>query len=212
MTPESTRRAARLASYSAAAAATSLGAGTADASTIVYSGVQNIDIPIYNSTSLNLDGDAYNDILLKNYGFLGGPYQGATVSFYPGGLVGFFGSTNGYSYVSALSTGDLIGASQVTSFFGSLAYGAVNPEAEFNNANGAFIGLTFPSGPNNYSAWVRVNIDNAAGTFTVVDWAYESTPGRAIFAGATVPAPGPLAAMAAGMAGLGLVRKRKHVA
>jgi len=199
--PLSLRRAYALAAGAAAAT------GMAAHADIVYSGVQDIAIGQFNSLNLDLNGDSYGDLLLKNYVFAGGNYQGATVNFFPGKLVSFF--NNGLAYVSALSAGFSIDAASVgPSFFGSMAYGGINPAAQFNNVSNAFLGLSFASGANVFHAWVRVSINNAAGTFIVHDWAYENT-GAGIQAGA-VPAPGALGLLAIGASGLGLLRGRKR--
>jgi hypothetical protein len=193
------------ASYALAAGAAAATAASADAG-IVYSGAQDLAISQFSALNLNLDGDAYGDVLLKNYVF-GGNYMGATVNFAPGRLVSFYGVIN--SYVSALSAGFGINASSVgPSFFGSMAYGAANPNAQFNNASNAYLGLSFASGANLYYGWVRVSVNQAAGTFIVHDWAYENS-GAGIAAGA-VPAPGALGLFAAGASGLGFLRGRKR--
>jgi hypothetical protein len=195
------------ASYALAAGAAAATAASADAS-IVYSGVQDLSIGQFSSLNLNLDGDAYGDLLLKNYVFGGASYMGATVNFFPGKLVSF---TAGYSYVSALTAGFSIDSASVgPSFFGSMAYGAANPNAQFNNATNAYLGLSFASGANLYYGWVRVSVNQAAGSFIVHDWAYESS-GAGIAAGA-VPAPGALGLFAAGASGLGFLRGRKRSA
>ncbi|MCA9235174.1 MAG: PEP-CTERM sorting domain-containing protein [Planctomycetales bacterium] len=172
----------RGAAYTMAAAAAT---GAIDAQAeVIYSGPQDIAIGQFASQELNLDGDAYNDILLKNYIFDGGNYQGATVDFAPGQLVGF--SANGIVYASALSPGSVIDGTTVgPSFYGSMAYGANNPNGEFDNAVGAFLGLSFPINATNHYGWVRVTIDNAAGTFVINDWAYEDQQGVGIQAGDT---------------------------
>lgn len=193
--------------YVAAAGAVAA-AGSAHAS-IIYSGERNLNISQFNSLNLNLDGDASGDVLLKNYVFGGGNYQGATVNFAPGRLVSF--SANGLSYVSALNSGFAIGASSVgPSFFGSMAYGSANPNAQFNTASNRFIGLSFAGASGTLYGWIRVSVNNAAGTFVVHDWAYDST-GAGITAG-TIPAPGTLGLLAVGASGLGLIRGRKRVA
>lgn len=196
----------RRAAYSLAAGAAAGMAGTADAQ-IVYSGVQDLAIAQFSSQNLNLDGDAYNDILLKNYVFLGGNYQGAYVNFAPGKVVGFF---SGFGYASALSEGDLIDASTTAGgpFQSSMAYGGNNPNAEFNNVSGAFLGLEFPINATSHFGWVRVTIDNAAGTFVINDWAYNSVPGEGLRAG-QVPEPTALGLLAAGAAGVAAMRRRK---
>jgi hypothetical protein len=187
----------------AAAAAASAGAG------IIYSGAQNISIAQFSSLNLNLDGDAYGDVLLKNYVFGGGNYMGASVNFFPGKLVSF--NAGGLAYASALSAGFSINASSVgPSFFGSMAYGASNPNAQFNSASNKYLGLSFASGANTYYGWVRVSLNQSAGSFIVHDWAYENS-GAGIEAGA-VPAPGALGLLALGPAGLGILRGRKRTA
>ncbi|QDT67750.1 PEP-CTERM motif protein [Planctomycetes bacterium MalM25] len=198
---------ARKAAYTLAAGAAVGAAGSADAA-IVYSGVQDIPVGQFGSQDLNLDGDAYNDILLKNYVFGGGNYQGAYVNFFPGKVVGF---SAGLNYASALAEGDLIDSTTTAGgpFSASLAYGAANPNAEFNSADGAFIGLEFPINAVSHFGWVRVTIDNAAGSFVINDWAYESEPGVGITAGA-VPEPGSLGLLAAGAAGVAALRKRRR--
>lgn len=194
----------------AAGAAASMGTNVADAA-IVYSGPQNISIASGNSQDLNLDGDAFNDILLKNYNFGGGPYQGASVNFFPGKLVGF---SSGLAYVSALAAGAIIDSTTAgPSFTGSMAYGAANPNAQFNNVTDAYIGLSFPAGGNTYYGWVRVDVNNAAKTFLVKDWAYESEAGLGIKAGAgLVPEPATLGLLACGAAGIAAIRRKRTAA
>ena len=195
-------REGRLVAYSLAAGASALAATSANAA-IQYSGVQNISIAQYGSQNLNLDGDAYNDILLKNYVF-GGNYQGAYVNFSPGKFVGF---NAGLNYVSALGSGVVVDSSNVNYFVGSMAYGA-NPNSQFDNVTDAYIGLAFPIAGSNHYGWVRVSIDNAAGTFVINDWAYEDQAGVGITTGA-VPEPGALSLLAAGATGLLSMRRRK---
>ncbi len=196
----------RVAYSLAAGAAASVAATSADAA-IQYSGLQDLAIAQFSSQQLNLDGDAYNDILLKNYVFGGGNYQGLYVNFAPGKAVGFF---SGFGYASALEAGNLIDASTTSGgpFQASMAYGVNNPNAEFNNVDGAFIGVEFPINAMSHFGWIRVSIDNAAGTFVVNDWAYNDVPGEGLVAG-QIPEPGTLGLLAAGAAGLAAMRRRR---
>ena len=192
----------RRAAYSLAAMAA---AGSTEAA-VIYSGTQNISIAQFNSLNLDINGDATGDLLLKNYVFGGGNYQGATVNFIPGKMVTF---TSGIAYVSALNAGFTVDTSALGNFTGSMAYGAANPNAQFNSASGKFIGLQFPTGANNYNAWVRVDVNNTAGSFNVVDWAYENVPGVGIVTG-VVPEPvSSLGLLAAGAAGVAALRRRR---
>jgi hypothetical protein len=198
----------RRVAYSLAAGAAAGMAGTADAA-ISYSGVQDISIGQFGSQELNFDGDAFTDLKLKNYVF-GGNYQGATVLGFPGQLV--LSNASFPFYVTALTSGDLIDSSAVgPTFYGSLAY-AANPNAEFDGVPGAFIGLSFPIGANDLAhthyGWVRVTIDNAAGSFVINDWAYNTVAGEPIRAG-QVPEPTSLGMLAAGAAGVAAMRRRR---
>jgi hypothetical protein len=198
----------RRVAYSLAAGAAAGMAGTADAA-ISYSGSQNINIGQFGSLNLFIDGDAFTDIKLKNYVF-GGNYQGATVLGAPGQLV--LSNASFPYYVTSLTSGDLIDSSAVgPTFYGSLGY-ANNPSSEFDNASGAFIGLSFPIGGNApqflHFGWVRVTIDNAAGTFVVNDWAYNTVAGEPIRAG-QIPEPTSLGMLAAGAAGVAALRRRR---
>lgn len=70
-----------------------------------------------------------------------------------------------------------------------------------------------PNGTPTNFGWLRMTT-NAAGGGTVVDWAYESTPGVAIAAGATssVPEPSALSCLAMGAFGLASLRRRRKIA
>lgn len=198
------RTAKRRAAYSLAAVAA---AGSTEAA-VIYSGTQNIPISQFSALNLDIDGDTQGDILLKNYVFGGGNYQGATVNFFPGKMVTFNPGT--LNYVTALNAGFTVDTAALGNFTGSMAYGAANPNAQFNSASGKFIGLQFPTGPNNYNAWVRVDVNNTAGSFNVVDWAYENVPGVSIVTG-VVPEPASLGLLAAGATGIALLRRRNAV-
>jgi hypothetical protein len=176
---------------------------------LVYSGPQNISIGAGFSQNLNLNGDAFGDVTLLNSSIAGSPYQSATVNFSPGKLVGFTAGPSNFAYVSALSPGFLIGSSTVgPSFTGSMAFGASNPNAQFNNAPDAYIGLSFPIAGNTHYGWVRVAVNNALRTFVVKDWAYESSPGVGVTI-AAIPEAGTLGVLAAGAAGVALLRRRE---
>ena len=134
--------------YTLAAGAASIGICESNAEAVIsYSGIQNLSIGQGNSQDLNLDGDGNNDIRLKNYAYTNGiNYQGATVRFFPGQIVGF--QTNNLYYVKALHAGDSIDASTVgPTFYGSMALGNAtvnqNPNAQFTNVQNAYIGLDF---------------------------------------------------------------------
>jgi len=177
-------------SLAAGAAASAFSPSTADAAVQYFAGT-GIDVALGGSQNLSIDNEQYPDypdLQLKNYNFTGGAYQGATVKFGPGRLVGFVAGPNRF-YASALDAGFMVDSSSVhpTRFQASLAYGVHNPNAQFTNVTGKFIGLSFPIGGSTPAdlryGWVRVNINSAAGTFKIVDWAYEDQPGIGILTG-----------------------------
>lgn len=189
-------RISRKAAYTFAAGAAASGLSAKQAEAVVLA-VGPVDIEVVRGLEafqLNIDGDDFTDVSLSNYVFNYGNYQGATVTFAPGQLVGFQAGL--LSYASALAEGDLIGDSTVSNFFeASLAYGAENPSAQFNDVDGAYIGLSFPitdfgdpetdedDVQNLHFGWVRVTINNEEGVFVVNNFAYETEPGVGILAG-----------------------------
>jgi len=220
--PSQTGEQNRRLAYSLAAGAAACMAATEANATVVYSGLQNISIGQGFFQNLDVDGDTFNDIRLKNYVFAGGNYQGASVLVAPGKIAGF---QSGLAYATALQVFDTIDESALgPNFFGSMAYGSANPQAQFNNVENAFVGFSFPSGTDTYFGWVRVAVDNAAGTFVIKDWAFnnlipeasgdqQAVLGPGIQAGDTgdgfVPEPGTLGLLAAGAAGLVTMRRRR---
>jgi PEP-CTERM motif len=195
----------RRAAYSIAASAAAFAATNQADATVVYSGLQNISIGTGFSQQIDLNGDSQNDAKFTNYVFGGGPYQGGTVDFFPGKFVGF---TSGNAYITALTAGSTINSGTLgPSFFGSMAYGASNPNAQFNNVTDKYVGLSFPAGANLFYGWVRVDITNATNHFLIKDWAYENVSGTGILAG--VPEPGTLGLLAAGALGISALRRRR---
>jgi hypothetical protein len=174
----------RLARYALAAGVTAAATATEANSAVFYSGLQDIVVQQgLEALKLKVNGDEYEDIILRNYVFTNGNYQGGTIPFAPGAVSGF--SMNGLNYATALNAGEVIDQSTLGGFAFSLALGNANPNAQFKNAVNKYIGFAFPIGPTDlYYAWMRVSIDNAAGTFTVHDWAWENETGSPIIAGA----------------------------
>lgn len=164
----------RRAAYSIAAGATVAAVGSEAQGQIVWSTEENLPVEQFGEQSLNLDGDDYSDIQLKNYVFAGGNYQGTYVFFAPGRTIGF---QSRFAYSSALLAGDEISEETTEDGFvqTSLAYGANNPDAQFNDAQGVYIGLRFAINTFPHYGWVRVSIDNQAGTLIIHDWAYNAS-------------------------------------
>ncbi|BBO33598.1 PEP-CTERM sorting domain-containing protein [Lacipirellula parvula] len=172
----------RRAGYALAATVAATGSATDADGAVVYSGIQNISISQFNYQTLKIDGDNNVDIVLKNYVFTQGNYQGGTVSFAPGAVAGF--AANGLNYASALNAGVTIDQSSLGGFAFSMAYGAKNPSAQFNNAVNKYLGFAFPIGSELHYSWIRVSVNQAAGTFVIHDWAWENQADVPIMTGA----------------------------
>jgi hypothetical protein len=173
----------RRARYALAAGVAAAATANEASSAVFYSGLQEISVDQGFRQNLKINEDEYDDIVLRNYVFTNGNYQGGTIPFAPGAVSGF--SMNGLNYATALNAGEVIDQSTLGGFAFSLALGNANPNAQFKNAVNKYIGFAFPIGPTDlYYAWMRVSIDNAAGTFTVHDWSWENQTGVPIVAGA----------------------------
>lgn len=173
----------RRASYALAAGAAVAGA-TSDASgAVFYSGLQEISIGHGLKQTLQINDDDYDDITLKNYVFPNGNYQGVFIPFSPGAVVSV--PAAGWNYAVALNAGSVIDQAALGSFQVTMAHGAQAPHGQFDNAANKYIGFAFPVGPTDlYYAWMRVTTNQAAGTFVIHDWAWESEAGVPITAGA----------------------------
>ncbi len=187
----SDRRCAASESAYRVAAGAALAASTgapADAAVQYFVGPIEIEQGAVQPIDVNLDD--YTDIQLKNYVFGNGNYQGGTIPYFPGKVIGFRVPEAGLNYFTALSAGTYIDTNSLadfqTPFAASLAYGDTNPNAQFNDIADGYIGFGFPIGPTDlFMAWMRIDINNEAGTFTIQDWAYEDQTGVGITVGDT---------------------------
>jgi MYXO-CTERM domain-containing protein len=207
-------RLSRLEKHIVAAAAVAAGVAASANAGIVYSGVINF------ACAVDIDGCYIN---VETNTLSNGPGSGV-----PGWDVNPYSSSGGMNFFNSTGGGQLRQPGQTTGPAGNLAAGTViGSTGSFNTAtsnvygNAAagwqysainMIGFRFVSaaGTTHYG-WMRfaMGAPGSAGTAmtrTVVDYAYESTAGGSIVAGA-VPAPGALALL--GVAGLAGSRRRR---
>jgi hypothetical protein len=215
----------RLAGYALAAGAVVAGEQSARAD-VIYSGVRDEVLTFAPGSSLNLSlADTASqasrtvDFVFTNFAFSNSR------------SLGMYGKNNGSPHngevadasgnIAGLSAGDHIDPAQkfttqaatgpngqtgyfiqhLVSSYNGTAYG------NFIGAHGAFLGLRFqiPADNSTHFGWARVSVDDDL-TMTLVDWAYESTPGVGILAGA-VPEPASLGLLALGAAGVIALRR-----
>lgn len=207
--------------YAVAGGAAATGASGA----IVYSGVQNLSLSAGAGTAnalaidVNGGGDDFTLTFLKSNGTNPGRLEIAS-SASAASL-----ATSNKNVAAALSAGSAISSSPAPNQWGSTSSTKLMTEfdattgaalaGDWGNANRKFIGgrieTTPGSGQFNYG-WIRISTPSSdAGSVTVHDWAYESTVGQSIVAGA-IPGGGAMALFSLGAAGLGRWRKRSRTA
>lgn len=87
----------------------------------------------------------------------------------------------------------------------------ISENGEFRNASG-YAGLRLTDGADVYYGWIQVaisNFNNSGITGTLIDWAYENTPGQEIHAGA-IPEPLTSALLFGGSVGLFIALRRRN--
>ncbi len=185
------------------AVAATASAASAD---VVYFGNQNLIINSdFNGLYLNILTGDYNTTGGGGSSVPGGwhinPYGSTGLSWYQSGSngVGYMKTASGQP-LSNLAVGTLIDSSAFFSGGGASTNLTLNGES--------IVGFRFTLSGGTHYGWFRVSLsDTYAGQpRSIVDWAYESTAGGGIDAGA-IPAPGAIALL--GMAGLAGSRRRR---
>lgn len=194
---------------SAVAAAATVGGFTQESEAdIIHSGAVNINIPTTTSgVYLNFVTGVSNpdDALVPGWDV--NPWSSTGFGlFNPGGFATYVTTTAGGTTAVNMTPGAIIDA---TSNFGSNS--SANTSQWVMNSDQNLVGIRFQNedtGQIHYG-WMRISFSSSptAQPRAIVEYAYESEPGVGIGAG-VVPAPGSLALLALGAAGLA-GRRRK---
>lgn len=178
--------------------------------------------------SIDLNGDGVNDFRLTN---------GAQFTYYHGIVAGLSvaGSARGNGIAVgpagaiALNSGAVIGHNAKFASHGVMAsfcetyYGCFTNHGKWKHATDKFLGLVFDINGQPHYGWAELTVDAIFGKqidATLLGFAYETVPNKAITAGqtsgdlepATTPEPGTLGLLALGAAGLALWRRKREVA
>ena len=200
--------ASRWTAYSAAGiAAATAGTMTSEAEAgITASGIINVAVNQGSTQVFALAGSAA--FIVGNVAL--GPYSSGGVALAAvaaGSLAGF---SSGFPYASNLAYGAALSAANfgIASSTGTLAYGFGYSNSGFVDTDG-YVGFRFDIGAGTQYGWAQLqsNVDSPINTYTVVQYAYADA-GDALTVG-QVPAPGSMAALALGAAGLGGFRRRR---
>ncbi|MBS0657030.1 MAG: PEP-CTERM sorting domain-containing protein [Verrucomicrobia bacterium] len=210
------------------ASAAALAAGTN-----AYAAIQPLSLPANITPSAlptsgplvvawNVDGDAQAEFSFsfsqpQNAGALDWQATATGIAGANASILGYFG-TGGYIFGQRLALGNAVAASGGNSFlsgvsltlasrFAGLDYGA------FQGANSTgYLGFSFANGGNTFFGYLQFTTTRSGG-IQFLSAAYNDVPGGAITAGAApIPEPGTLAALAFGLAGLGVVARRRRPA
>jgi len=139
--------------------------------------------------------------------------------------VGFIG-TGGYSYVSKLLAGTIIGSGSTFvestpapgTPYSYFAFNSVTTGYDVSPWNGGatngFMGFQFTSNGNTHYGWARLNIEKFSDPtrpfgITLRDFAYEDVAGQPITAGAGIPEPAGLALAVLALGAVGIRPTRK---
>jgi hypothetical protein len=199
----------KLARYALAGGAALALPCAASATTILYSGLLNQQISDGNSYQVLLPGSTSFSITALSAEFT----QEVDVS---GSGVTFVDDSS--PLPKALNFGDLITTANANGGGGELSGMAFPSKAYSGNwptdGNPAYLGFEFNSSGQDYTGWARIIANPGNFIFpesaTLVDYAYNTTAGDSITAGAgEVPEPSSLALFALGAAGIAALRRRR---
>ncbi len=204
-----------------------MAAGMAQGS-VIYSGPLNLQQSFFDGEArqaIDMNGDGVRDLTFGYEVSATKPYVDARTYVSPqipvqSGIIGILGKANKGLPVTAAGT--MIDASYASTFpviTDNRGYffhdDGDNLAGDWSGTeiNRGFVGVELTLGGQTHYGWLQF-IDNPTANpvnLTLVDWAYESTPGLGIEA-TLIPEPSTLALAGVGMAALLMMRKRKQPA
>ncbi len=176
----------RLAKYGALSVAI---AGVADASgQIVHT--PNVDFvgTLLSSLVIDFDGDTVDDVVVLQTNFPAGSIYIELMraeAFASNGIAA--NVVGNYTYGVNVPYGSAIGASTTVASFGDMCQAAGYTNSQFCGTTGdGYIGVSFDISGSTHYGWVRIAPGSSSTNFTVLDYAYESSPDTSINAGQTL--------------------------
>lgn len=150
---------------------------------IVYSGLQELDVANSGSVAVDFDGDAVMDVTFvhSSYPSSSGNYQ---IMEGPAGDVSFVGSSD---MPDRLVKGMLINDNGIVAKSVAVLAGENGIGSSYGNflGNSGYLGIKFKISSNTHYGWIQYKANANASIGTIIDWAYENTPGKAIETGDT---------------------------
>lgn len=207
------------------------GAAALAAGTNAYATIQPLPLPAnINPTSFptsgplvvawNVDGDAQAEFSFsfsqpQNAGALDWQATATGIAGANASILGYFGA-GGYIFGQRLPLYAAVAASGGNSFLSGVSltlasrFGGVDYGAFAGGNSTGYLGFSFANGGNTFFGYLQFTTSRSNG-IQFIGAAYNDVPGGAILAGQPTPIPEPatLAALAFGMAGLGVAARRR---
>ena len=195
----------RLKQYSAVAGATMIGiTGLADAAVVYTNPEPDVNLSSCNASfSIDFNNDSTPDAKLRIFCMdpeSPSTFAGLSIESIAGG-VRASKDNNMYKCIAFASGNNIDGAGGYIQNRGDVQWwGSYGNAGQFAGQGEKFLGLKLSLGTGTHYGWIRVNVSNAYnGQNTVIDYAYNDTPGASILAGETAPSTDSDATLSAGV-------------
>lgn len=181
---------------------------------IVYSGLQNIPIPLnFDGVYLDLDTSTYSTSVIAGWEinpFFAGQGIANSANFQP-----LRAGTDPLDAYRSIALGSSISA--VTSYFAFGEGGSATNHigllsGQFHPGEDGLLGFAFtPSlSASTLYGWMRLNLDPGSGTGVIRDWAYNTIADEGILAGMLLATPEPGRGLFVMLGGLPLLMRRRR--